>query len=107
HIVLVFFFFPEEDGIRHFHVTGVQTCALPISSLTPSSRMDWMATLANASLISTRSRSATSRPALASACLIAFAGWQCRELSGPESGRASCRGRVEERVGGAELGQKE
>src|SRR5690606_40227831 len=25
-----FFFFQAEDGIRHFHVTGVQTCALPI-----------------------------------------------------------------------------
>src|SRR5690606_41104008 len=25
------FFFQAEDGIRHFHVTGVQTCALPIS----------------------------------------------------------------------------
>src|SRR5690606_40182840 len=23
-------FFQEEDGIRDFHVTGVQTCALPI-----------------------------------------------------------------------------
>src|SRR5690606_39426701 len=22
-----------EDGIRHFHVTGVQTCALPISGV--------------------------------------------------------------------------
>src|SRR5207302_7055975 len=38
-----FFFFQAEDGIRDFHVTGVQTCALPISasfliqsSLTPS-----------------------------------------------------------------------
>src|SRR5690606_39330131 len=27
----VFFVFPAEDGIRGFHVTGVQTCALPIS----------------------------------------------------------------------------
>src|SRR5690606_40972543 len=26
-----FFFFQAEDGIRDFHVTGVQTCALPIS----------------------------------------------------------------------------
>src|SRR5215475_4728025 len=26
-----FFFFEAEDGIRDFHVTGVQTCALPIS----------------------------------------------------------------------------
>src|SRR6266511_5619760 len=27
-----FFFFQAEDGIRDFHVTGVQTCALPIYS---------------------------------------------------------------------------
>src|SRR5690606_31040576 len=27
---LVLFFFQAEDGIRVFHVTGVQTCALPI-----------------------------------------------------------------------------
>src|SRR5690606_40978649 len=27
---LYFFFFQAEDGIRGFHVTGVQTCALPI-----------------------------------------------------------------------------
>src|SRR5690606_41622165 len=30
--VLFFFFFQAEDGIRDFHVTGVQTCALPISA---------------------------------------------------------------------------
>src|SRR5258706_423062 len=29
--VLVFFFFQAEDGIRDWSVTGVQTCALPIS----------------------------------------------------------------------------
>src|SRR5690606_40294206 len=28
--LLPFFFFQAEDGIRDFHVTGVQTCALPI-----------------------------------------------------------------------------
>src|SRR5690606_40234082 len=27
---VLFFFFQAEDGIRDFHVTGVQTCALPI-----------------------------------------------------------------------------
>src|SRR5437016_9268928 len=27
-----FFFFQAEDGIRDWSVTGVQTCALPISS---------------------------------------------------------------------------
>src|SRR5690606_40937729 len=31
------FFFQAEDGIRDFHVTGVQTCALPISSSRPVS----------------------------------------------------------------------
>src|SRR5690606_40029043 len=30
----LFFFFQAEDGIRDFHVTGVQTCALPIFYLT-------------------------------------------------------------------------
>src|SRR5207302_5144184 len=30
-LCLFFFFFQAEDGIRDFHVTGVQTCALPIS----------------------------------------------------------------------------
>src|SRR2546430_5982504 len=29
--VVVFFFFQAEDGIRDLTVTGVQTCALPIS----------------------------------------------------------------------------
>src|SRR5690606_40653691 len=28
------FFFQAEDGIRDFHVTGVQTCALPICQVT-------------------------------------------------------------------------
>src|SRR5439155_5301012 len=31
-IFVIFFFFQAEDGIRDGHVTGVQTCALPISS---------------------------------------------------------------------------
>src|SRR5690606_11115165 len=30
---LLVFFFQAEDGIRDFHVTGVQTCALPISAM--------------------------------------------------------------------------
>src|SRR5690606_39437255 len=29
-----YFFFQAEDGIRDFHVTGVQTCALPICAWT-------------------------------------------------------------------------
>src|SRR5690606_8496288 len=33
----IFFFFQAEDGIRDFHVTGVQTCALPIYQVKESS----------------------------------------------------------------------
>src|SRR3989475_2375729 len=32
-VVHLFFFFQAEDGIRDLTVTGVQTCALPISGL--------------------------------------------------------------------------
>src|SRR5207247_8085796 len=34
-----YFFFQAEDGIRDPLVTGVQTCALPISSISARSRM--------------------------------------------------------------------
>src|SRR5690606_13160289 len=33
-----FFFFQAEDGIRDFHVTGVQTCALPIFEMDPKTK---------------------------------------------------------------------
>src|SRR5256885_9257722 len=32
-VVFFFFFFQAEDGIRDYKVTGVQTCALPISMI--------------------------------------------------------------------------
>src|SRR5207249_6991272 len=32
HILFFYFFFQAEDGIRDRNVTGVQTCALPISA---------------------------------------------------------------------------
>src|SRR5690606_40633313 len=43
-----FFFFQAEDGIRDFHVTGVQTCALPICQFhfvraaEPLARYTWL-----------------------------------------------------------------
>src|SRR5688572_31428012 len=36
-VILFFFFFQAEDGIRDLTVTGVQTCALPISTETNDS----------------------------------------------------------------------
>src|SRR5258708_28725467 len=35
--MIIFFFFQAEDGIRDDLVTGVQTCALPISTQSPTS----------------------------------------------------------------------
>src|SRR5256885_17257773 len=32
---MFYFFFQAEDGIRYYKVTGVQTCALPISTAEP------------------------------------------------------------------------
>src|SRR2546425_8300000 len=40
-MVLFFFFFQAEDGIRDKLVTGVQTCALPISATSASSASSW------------------------------------------------------------------
>src|SRR5688500_20233621 len=34
--IIIYFFFQAEDGIRDYKVTGVQTCALPISV-----NLDW------------------------------------------------------------------
>src|SRR5690625_5789089 len=35
---IIYFFFQAEDGIRDGHVTGVQTCALPICPGGPAAR---------------------------------------------------------------------
>src|SRR6266853_4910625 len=40
---MYFFFFQAEDGIRDLTVTGVQTCALPISRI--GSRQAWIAAM--------------------------------------------------------------
>src|SRR5690349_23430804 len=41
--LLFFFFFQAEDGIRDLYVTGVQTCALPISVASGCSLADPLA----------------------------------------------------------------
>src|SRR5690606_41775358 len=41
--IVFFFFFQAEDGIRDFHVTGVQTCALPIYAFTEPGLSVWAA----------------------------------------------------------------
>src|SRR2546426_3030951 len=50
-LCLFFFFFQAEDGIRDYKVTGVQTCALPISAFSPEANLvfvnsiDWCSTV--------------------------------------------------------------
>src|SRR5699024_7410131 len=39
--VYYLFFFQAEDGIRDRNVTGVQTCALPISAVLKEAHPDW------------------------------------------------------------------
>src|SRR3989454_11222541 len=41
-MIMFFFFFQAEDGIRDYKVTGVQTCALPIYSQ-QRRRWEWLA----------------------------------------------------------------
>src|SRR5207253_5439913 len=56
----VFFFFQAEDGIRDGHVTGVQTCALPIlptTTCSSSTRAIHVARCPCATATSTLSRS--------------------------------------------------
>src|SRR5262249_58720570 len=80
------FFFQAEDGIRDWSVTGVQTCALPISP----------ADLPPAPIF------------LRSVARLAFAsrsfGWiRSARSYATEIGRASCRERVEVSVGAGTL----
>src|SRR5256885_11663543 len=88
----VLFFFQAEDGIRDYKVTGVQTCALPISFVKTGR-------LRHSSLGYPRHCAITAAP---SRCLLRE---QRTEVSVPvrqvdeplplnEIGRASCRERV-------------
>src|SRR5690606_39735180 len=45
---LLLFFFQAEDGIRDFHVTGVQTCALPICTVSDHSLLTHLPGFRNA-----------------------------------------------------------
>src|SRR5436309_7403725 len=100
-----FFFFQAEDGIRDFHVTGVQTCALPICS----SRSDAGGKPASAPCRSAGARRASpgtrTHLAGASGARSGAAGAAARSWHA-EIGRASCRERVESSVVGVAVEKK-
>src|SRR5438046_6748307 len=86
---LVLFFFQAEDGIRDWSVTGVQTCALPISR--PIARADMGPTNPEAGVIATRP---ATDPEIAPSTL----GFPLRAHSAPAQPRAAAAApRSEER----------
>src|SRR5256885_4743012 len=90
-VVLLFFFFQAEDGIRDYKVTGVQTCALPISLLP----VRFVATSATRVSLRLRARATTCSSTRRSDHLATFgAGASELESGAGKIGRASCRERV-------------
>src|SRR5699024_12194134 len=98
-------FFQAEDGIRDRNVTGVQTCALPISkpNAMPESVTDRLSTRHEHLFMFTKSRrywfdldpirEALARPEALDEGIV-FGG----KNTDVEIGRASCRERVEDSV---------
>src|SRR5690606_39425399 len=106
------FFFRAEDAIRDFHVTGVQTCALPISGrrcrsakVCRDTSEKWQATRWSGE-ISVSAGAVTLHSGRAIGHLV----WKAQPLGaliGEEIGRASWRERVERGVEGGALVESE
>src|SRR3712207_8341992 len=91
--ILAVFFFQAEDGIRDIGVTGVQTCALPISSVTlPTVRTSIPAPPRWSIVLFAMTK--LSRPVSPSRYIPAALMFQIRLYRMCEIGRASCRERV-------------
>src|SRR5690606_40428101 len=87
-----FFFFQAEDGIRVFHVTGVQTCALPISKLDqvlPSRLRERTTAIASSTVFVARPASGRVSP---DQLLVLAQG--CRDLERSEERRVGRRGEL-------------
>src|SRR5437879_9284211 len=93
--LLFFFFFQAEDGIRDTSVTGVQTCALPISRASPLDKV-YIRTSDQRKQLDVGECEST--PDKRASLTEQFAG---------EIGRASCRERVEMSGGAVALEKKE
>src|SRR5256885_7180286 len=88
----VFFFFQAEDGIRDYKVTGVQTCALPISK---GGVRSWMRNpSAPARPCASRPVSCTGDACFGLTCPKRLGRRRANRARREEIGRASCRERV-------------
>src|SRR5690606_41813139 len=103
---LIVFFFQAEDGIRDFHVTGVQTCALPIFSK-PLALSAANRGLAASALLKYPTRNLYISPSLmTSRSSIALNRASILGLEEAEIGRTSCRERGEVRGVGVAITHK-
>src|SRR5690606_40503983 len=99
------FFFQAEDGIRDFHVTGVQTCALPISEICwPIAALMKPGTAERGSMpcaaaIAPKAIGSAIGPSIALVSQSGIATGHAEAATIKEIGRASCRERVELAVG--------
>src|SRR5690606_40225997 len=92
-----FFFFQAEDGIRDFHVTGVQTCALPILPVVVSAKAGTMTSVSSPGASRRQGGGGSKKPqGLGMSCVVSL---HSRNPESPrvmnEIGRASCRERGE------------
>src|SRR5437870_12706452 len=101
---MMFFFFQAEDGIRDGHVTGVQTCALPIYGVpvAQDQRMDAGVFEPELDGVDIGDR----RLAAGDIDRIASRAERRDKLAERQIGRASCRERVVMTVDGG-IGKKE
>src|SRR2546421_9718651 len=89
----VFFFFQAEDGIRDLIVTGVQTCALPISARTwpqPPARL----AAPQPPAVPHRPCNSAHPPWLRPTSSLQHPSYRPHERPVTQIGRASCRERV-------------
>src|SRR5256885_3131795 len=89
---MFYFFFQAEDGIRDYKVTGVQTCALPISAVqTATARAPHLVLFFQNSAATSNGASAEYP---ANAYWLAISKMDGGALRAIKIGRASCRERV-------------
>src|SRR5437870_13179973 len=82
---VVFFFFQAEDGIRDGHVTGVQTCALPIYGARTSFEASTSIGASEATAAGEKLR--PSGPAVVARSEERRVGKECRSRWGPDQGK--------------------
>src|SRR5260370_14393894 len=91
---LYFFFFQAEDGIRYSSVTGVQTCALPISDKPIDVHLMVLEPERYLEPFAPNVRLGTKRPSITSTCSQSAPAASTRLTCSAKIGRASCRERV-------------